>query len=515
MMNKGLDTIICRCEEITLTEVLEAIDAGCSTISAVKRYTRAGMGPCQGRGCARAIAQLIAQRTGNNRAELRPDRARFPIVPTEISAFSSIREEPLEKAETMVFPQRKTCTSSLPIDTKESYDVIVIGGGYHGLSIARQLAEAGVKTILLERREIGSGSSGANFGFVQLQDSNTGISFELNRRGFERMGQMENELSADLEYRKVGSLIFAQTDEQMAALEALYREKHALGLDVRCISPRDITSLEPYMNVKSIKGASWHLQAQINPFRYLFAMVKKGKEAGLTIRENTIVREILVSDASCKGIVLANGECIRSNVVVVAAGAHTGTLCSTCGLEVPIEYVIGEAFVSEPVQPHIMNFISSASFFATAHDSTGAAASFTAGQTASGNVLIGETSEPGPSNPEDALLLTSAAHCVRIPRMLEELYPALKRLTVLRSWATCSPSAPGFEPFLGATEIEGLFLAAGFKSSVVISSAVGQILTDLIVRGRTWCDISCFNRGRVKWSGASKDRFDRDENRSY
>lgn len=87
-MNK--ETIICRCEEISLQEILEAVDAGCRSVKSVKRYTRAGMGSCQGRTCGRLIASIIAEHAGIPKEQLGPDSARFPSVPLPLEVIGTI-----------------------------------------------------------------------------------------------------------------------------------------------------------------------------------------------------------------------------------------------------------------------------------------------------------------------------------------------------------------------------------------------------------------------------------------
>jgi NAD(P)H-nitrite reductase large subunit len=81
------DTLICRCEEVTKKEILDAIDAGCESVIWVKRQTRAGMGMCQGRSCGRQVAHLIAQRIGQDPALLPPDTQRPPERPIPLEAL--------------------------------------------------------------------------------------------------------------------------------------------------------------------------------------------------------------------------------------------------------------------------------------------------------------------------------------------------------------------------------------------------------------------------------------------
>ncbi|NLG86386.1 MAG: (2Fe-2S)-binding protein [Firmicutes bacterium] len=81
------DIIICRCEEVTKGEILRAIKAGATTPQAVKRFTRAGMGLCQGRTCRRLIAQIIAQETGQSIADIVPSTYRPPTRPLTVASL--------------------------------------------------------------------------------------------------------------------------------------------------------------------------------------------------------------------------------------------------------------------------------------------------------------------------------------------------------------------------------------------------------------------------------------------
>jgi len=82
------DLIICRCEEVTRGEILEAIDVGCQTVDEVKRATRAGMGPCQGRTCGGLVARIISDETGIPLSQLEPMSVRFPVRPLRLSAIA-------------------------------------------------------------------------------------------------------------------------------------------------------------------------------------------------------------------------------------------------------------------------------------------------------------------------------------------------------------------------------------------------------------------------------------------
>jgi len=92
-MTKKVSKIICRCEEISEDEIVEAIDAGHTTIKSIKRATRAGMGFCQGRTCESLIRDIISSWTGTDKELILPDTARYPVEPLKLNKLA---EMPLE-----------------------------------------------------------------------------------------------------------------------------------------------------------------------------------------------------------------------------------------------------------------------------------------------------------------------------------------------------------------------------------------------------------------------------------
>lgn len=87
------DTIICRCEEVTREEILEAIRDGCDSVTWVKRKTRAGMGLCQGRTCGHLVARILAEERGTSLAEVLPDTRRPPVRPIPLGILEESEEK--------------------------------------------------------------------------------------------------------------------------------------------------------------------------------------------------------------------------------------------------------------------------------------------------------------------------------------------------------------------------------------------------------------------------------------
>lgn len=92
-MTTGDELVICRCEEVSLAEIDQAIELGAISVNEVKRMTRAGMGLCQGRMCGRVVRQIIAQKKGTPIDQVEPGRVRAPLRPIKISVLGRSDED--------------------------------------------------------------------------------------------------------------------------------------------------------------------------------------------------------------------------------------------------------------------------------------------------------------------------------------------------------------------------------------------------------------------------------------
>lgn len=373
---------------------------------------------------------------------------------------------------------------------KDKYDAIVIGGGYFGCSASYYLSRSGVSTLLIERGEAACGASGANFGNVQVQDSNMGLSFKLTVEGFRMMQNMEKELSCSIGYRPCPSLIVAEKDEYVPSLQEMYRAKKEAGLDIRWLNEKEVNEAEPYLAKGAVIAATSFDQGIIYPFDYIYALLQRARENGLETAEHTEVKSLLIEGGACKGVVLSDDTAIRSENVIVAAGTGTSGICATAGLEVHVHSVKAECFVTEAIQPFLNHYYSSAAFFAEAHGSNEASTSLCISQSHYGNLLIAETTKPYDIVKQEYSDCTSIEHCKNIEKLISRYFPSLNSIKILRSWTVASPSTPDYNPVLGKTRVPGLIVDAGFKSAVVMSAVSGSIVADLVAKGTCKYDIS-------------------------
>lgn len=367
---------------------------------------------------------------------------------------------------------------------REEYDAIVLGGGYFGCSAAYHLSKSGIHTLLVEKNEIASGASGANFGNVQVQDSNMGLSLEMTLEGFRRMRNMEKELGLDIGYTACTSMIVAEKEEHIPGLRQLYEEKKEAGLDIHWLEGKEVNEAEPNLAIGEVKAATCYEQGRIYPFRYLFALVKRAKEFGLEVAERTEAAEILVEGGACAGIILKDDRTVRARIVIAAGGSGTTEICRTAGLTVPIFSAKSECFVTEPIGPFLRHDFSSAAFFADAHNGKTAATALCAEQSLYGNILIAETTKPYELVKPEYNDLCSPEQRENIRDLILRFFPSLAGIQILRSWCVPSPATPTFEPVLGESPVPGLIVDAGFKSAVVMSAVSGSIVADL-ANGKT------------------------------
>lgn len=372
------------------------------------------------------------------------------------------------------------------------YTYLIVGGGYHAISCAYHLSKTGAPTLLVTDGELIGGASGANFGCVQVQDCSMGTSMQLTMDGIKRVRAASEELGCDIGYKDIGSLIVAENEIQLEELKKVYEAKRAAGMDLTWLDAKEVEAAEPNLAPGKILAATYYEQGRLYPFAYLYAMIRRGKEAGLEVREHSKAAKLLMQGNTCTGVELVSGEIIEAEQVVVAAGAGTRALMAGIGWDAPVFNIKAECFVSEPLKPFLNNYYSSAGFFAEAHSTEKAAATLCIHQSPHGNLLIAETTKPDHLYKNEHFDLTSHEHCDNIARLAIEYFPALADVQILRSWVTASPSTPTCLPLFGPSQVPGLFLACGFKSSAVLSKIIGEVTRDILTGKDVPYDLSEF-----------------------
>ena len=362
--------------------------------------------------------------------------------------------------------------------SNRSWDVVVVGGGLIGSAAAYHLARSGLRTPLIEQGCLASGASGSNFGNVQVQDSEFGLSLELSLQGHEACAGLEDELDTELDYQRTGSLLLIENEHQWAAMEERAAGLQAAGVPAQLLDQAELSRLEPSVSPASVIGALYHAsEGSLNPFKLVHAYVLRGRQHGLEVWTHTEVTAVRVEGGRVAGVQTGGGP-VAAGRVVLAAGAWAKRLAATAGVDLPLRWVHGEALITEPLPPMVRCAISSAAFFEATEESDQQVVGFCLRQRPEGNVMVGE-----------AAILTEAlgrrVTATALPAIAQEArvrFPALLEAAVIRGWAIPVAFLPDNRPLLGAVdEVEGLVVGTGLKSTIVLTPLAGRLIASLVL----------------------------------
>jgi len=371
-----------------------------------------------------------------------------------------------------------------------TYDAIVVGAGYIGCAVAYHLAAAGLKTALLDRGGLAAGASRANYGNIQVQDAELAHSLPMVKAGYARFADLEERLDCSVGLRRIGGLLLIETEAQWRLMADRLPALHAAGIDAELIPAQRLSELEPLLDPSTVLGACYHPhEGQVNPFRLLWAYVRRGLEAGLELGWEAEVLGIDVAGGRVQGV-RTNQGAYGAAVVVLCTGAWTPLLGRTLGRDWAIRHVHGQAIVTEPMAERLHNHVASAAFFEAMHgdgEVSQDAAVLAMSQTAAGNFLLGEAGGPTASLRTDARPGGQAA----IAALVGRHFPTLRHARILRGWAAPVAFTDDGMPYLGPVDgVDGLVLATAFKSTVIVTPLVGEAVAQWALTGRTDLDWS-------------------------
>jgi len=377
-----------------------------------------------------------------------------------------------------------------------TYDALVVGAGYIGVAVAYHLARAGLQTALLDRDGLAAGASGANYGNVQVQDAELEHSLPLVTAGWRRIPRLEEELAFPLDYRPLGSLLLVESEAQWELMTDRLSALHDAGIKAEMVPASELAEIEPLLDPRTVLGACYHAdEAQVYPFALLRAYLLRGWEHGLVLYTDTEVTGFERHGGRVTAVQTNRGT-FSPGVVVLATGAWTPQLGQMLGRRWAIQHVRGQALVTEMSAERLRCHIASAAFFEELHgqeDNPDGSAALAVSQTAHGNFLLGEAAAVSASVDSVA----SAPGQTAVAALAERFFPVLAGARVLRGWAAPVAFTADGRPFLGPVAgIENVVTATAFKSTVVVTPVVGEIVAQLVLDGESELDLSPFSPDR-------------------
>ena len=357
---------------------------------------------------------------------------------------------------------------------KSSYDVVIIGGGSHGLATAHYLREHGITNVaILEKRYIGSGAAGRNTTILRSNyKTPEGARFyDASVKLYEGLSQ---DLNFNLLFSQCGHLTLAHSDRAMFVMANRAEVNRLQGIDSRLIGPDEVKALAPAMQVTEdatypILGALYHPPGGIiRHDAVVWGLARSADAGGAEIHQNTEVLGLRRSGNRITHVDTNRGSIACGQVLNCTAGWST-LLSDMAGVRLPITTHILQACVTEPMKPLLDVVIVSSQMHVYLS------------QTDRGEFLMGAEIEPWTTYRMQGTL----NFLQDVSRHALELFPQLERARLLRSWAGLCDLSPDYSPILGVTDVDNFHISAGwgtygFKAAPI----VGKTLAELVATGR-------------------------------
>ena len=360
----------------------------------------------------------------------------------------------------------------------ETADIVIIGSGIVGSSVAYHLAQQGCTNVLVIEREAhqGKGSTGKSMGGVRAQFA-TPVNIQMSRYSIDFFSRFDEVVGHPADYRAHGYLFCATTERHLQYLKSNRERQLALGVrNVELVSREDIARFVPQLRVDDILGGTFcPTDGFVDPHSVMMGFMLNARERGVRLWLDTQVTGIQVEpDRRVSGVMTSRGL-VSTRIVVNAAGAWAAEVARFAGSELPVEPLRRQLVPTEPFDGLPQRFpmvIDMSTGFHFRREGKGILLAWNDPEE-----TPGFKTEFDPGFVEK--ILTRAAD--RVPRLAEaEVNPR-------RAWAGLYEMTPDHHAVIGpAPEVAGLYFVNGFSGhGVMHSPASGRITSDLILHGHS------------------------------
>jgi heterotetrameric sarcosine oxidase beta subunit len=381
---------------------------------------------------------------------------------------------------------------------RNRYDVVIIGGGGHGLATAYFLAaNHGIRRVaVLERSYIGAGNVGRNTTLVRsnyMMDGNTQF-FEFSLKLWEGLSR---ELNFNVMLSQRGQIVLAHSPAQMDGLARRGNTMLLNGIEAELLDREQVRRLLPYLDYSPaarfpIRGGL--LQRRAGTVRHdavAWGFARAADSLGVDIVEGCEVTGIIVDAGGVQGLETTRGRILADRVAISVAG-HSSQVAAMAGLRLPIESHLLQAFVTEPIKPFVDHVISFG------------AELFYISQSDKGGMVFGGHIDGFNS-------FTQRGQFPKVRGVAEcavALIPGMSRLKLLRHWAGIQDMTPDGAPFICRTPVRNLYFNGGWcYQGFKATPAVGWCLADTIARDEEHPLVRCYGLGRFARGEASLDEY--------
>jgi sarcosine oxidase subunit beta len=368
---------------------------------------------------------------------------------------------------------------------EKAAEIIIIGGGIIGTSIAYYLAQKKAKgVILLEKGMLGEGSTAKCAGGIRAQFS-TEINIHFSLESLKTWNCFEEIMGVDLGFKRVGYLFLATTEDEWGVFKANAGLQKKFGIPVDLLSTQEIRHRWPYLRVDDLQGGTFCAwDGYAGPYEALSGFARGARQGGVKIYEGTEVLGISTKNGKVSSVRTDKGD-IASPIVVNAAGPYAALVGKMAGVGVPVQPYRRQLFftapfpwISDPI-PLIIDFHRGWYF---RREGAGLLISGPKDNLPSFNINVDY----------DAMVEVAENSIYRVPIM--------EKAEINRGWAGSYEISPDNHAILGEFPgLEGFFLANGFSGhGFQHSPAAGKVMAELILGEKPSIDISCLSIERFR-----------------
>jgi sarcosine oxidase subunit beta len=376
---------------------------------------------------------------------------------------------------------------------KSKADVVIIGGGVNGCSLAYNLAKKGLEVIVVEKKYLSSGATGACGAGIRQQWS-TRENALLAIQSVKIFEQLSRELGQDIEFRQGGYLIAIHDEKELKQAEKNVTMQRSLRLKVDILKPEEINDVVPILDTKGMKaiGATFcPTDGHANPFRTTFAYADAARNLGAEINTHTTVVNLKASKKAIRAVITDKGT-IQTHVVVNAAGIDSKTIAEMVNINLPLIPFRKEIMATERLEPLFEAMVISFKdgiYFSQQHE---------------GQIVGGI---PIPEEKGGYKTMPTFSFLEHMSQTLTRYAPVLKHVNLLRHWTGFYDVTPDARPILGPVkEMKGFLQCNGFSGhGFMISPTVSQLLTNLIADGKTSEMLETLTLERFKGKNIEKE----------
>jgi sarcosine oxidase subunit beta len=365
-----------------------------------------------------------------------------------------------------------------------SADIVIIGAGAIGASIAYQLGRRGARdVVVLERDAIGAGSTSKAAGGIRVQFA-TRVEIELSLRGIAFFKRFEDEMGVPCDFHQEGYLFVITDEPTLARFRDNVMLQRSMGADVRVIAPDDARALVPSLNMDDAIAAVWGpTDGHASPNDVVQAYAAQARARGVRIVEDTPVTGIVVERGRVTGVLTPAGT-IATRLVVNAAGPWAPLVGRMAGLELPVDPRRRHIFVTDAFDGirHPMPLVTDTGSGFYCRSEQGA--------------ILMSPGDIGATTEYEAQVDWAMLE-VAVEKAMRRI-PALEGAQVRHAWAGLRPLTPDGRAILDwAPGVEGLYLAVGFCGhGFQHAPGVGETVAEILLDGRSTLDIQDLRLGR-------------------